>query len=84
MCDPVADEGLRDEKAASFRELTDAFEGVSVEQSLLGGDDVVDTIVEASEDYDVTIVGATRNSRLRQISLGVIPEEVGRRAQNRR
>lgn len=84
MLDPVTDEGLHDEKAASFRELTDAFEGVSVEQSLLGGDDVVDTIVEASEDYDVTIVGATRNSRLRQIALGVIPEEVGRRAQNRR
>lgn len=82
MFDPVADEGTRDEKAALLRELTDEFDDVAVEQSLLEGDDVVDTIVEESENYDVTIVGATRNSRLRQIVLGVIPEEVGRQAQN--
>ena len=82
VLDPTVDDRTRDEKREMLTELTERFEDVSVEHSLLESEDVVDTIVTESEDYDVTIVGATRNSRLRQIVLGVIPEEVGRRAEN--
>ena len=76
-----------EEERARARERVDrtaaGLEGVdSVDLRLLEGDDVVTAIVEASEDHDVTIVGATREGLFQQLVFGAIPEEVGRRAAN--
>ena len=57
-----------------------AFEGVDVHTELLTGDDVVGTLVSEAAGYDVTIIGATRESLLNQLVSGAIPEEVGRHA----
>jgi nucleotide-binding universal stress UspA family protein len=47
---------------------------------VLEGEEVVDAIVEESSGYDLTIIGATREGLLQQFVFGVIPEQVGRRA----
>ena len=39
-------------------------------------------IISESAEYDLTIIGATREGLLQQFVFGGIPEEVGRRAEN--
>ena len=39
--------------------------------------DVVDTVVEKSGDYDLTVVGATRKGILNQFVFGSVPERIG-------
>jgi len=63
-----------EEAAELFREAE-----VPVETDLLEGPDVVDAIVEASRDHELTVIGATREGLLQQLVLGAIPEAVGRR-----
>ncbi|MFB6136141.1 MAG: universal stress protein [Halobacteriaceae archaeon] len=73
------------DRAEGFLDSTaDVIEDVpNVERRLLedDGDGVVDTIVAETGDYDITIVGATREGLLQQFVFGAIPEEVGRRAE---
>lgn len=64
---------MLDETAAEF-------EDVDVTTQMLEGRDVVETIIEQSADYDLTIIGATREGLLQQLIFGGIPEAVGRRA----
>jgi nucleotide-binding universal stress UspA family protein len=83
----VIDPSASDEERAAAEELLDATtgdlnEGVVIEQQLFEGTDVADTIVERSADYDMTIIGATREGLLDQLVFGAIPEAVGRRAEN--
>ena len=71
------------ERAREIVETTaDAIDRDSVETRLLDGDDVTDRLLRETARYDVTIVGATRDSRLRQVVFGTIPERIGRRAEN--
>lgn len=80
---PTASE---EERAAAEKHLdtttADLNEDVTIEQQVFDGTDIADTIVEHSAEYDMTIIGATREGLLDQLVFGVIPEEVGRRAEN--
>ena len=79
--DATAEE--RDLAQSLFESVTDAFDdGGTVETTLLEGDDVVATLVEASADHDLTIIGATREGVLQRFLFGAIPEAVGERAPN--
>jgi len=46
------------------------------------GHDVVDAIVEQSSDFDLTVIGATREGLLEQLVFGAVPEAVGSRSEN--
>jgi amino acid transporter/nucleotide-binding universal stress UspA family protein len=70
----------RDPEAVVPPAAIEALEGVEFTVSLVRGGNVVDAIVEASEGYDLTVVGASREGLLQQLVFGAIPEEVGRRA----
>ncbi|MFB6171052.1 MAG: amino acid permease, partial [Haloarculaceae archaeon] len=83
----VVDPNASDEDRESAQERLDQTVGiveddVTVNARLVEGSDVVQSIVEQTADYDLTIVGATREGLLQQLVFGTIPEEVGRRAQN--
>ncbi|MXV63457.1 universal stress protein [Natronorubrum sp. JWXQ-INN-674] len=52
----------------------------SVGETVLRGDDVVETIVDRSRDHDVTIIGAAENGLLRRVLVGSVPQAVGREA----
>ena len=60
----------------------DALAEVDVRTRRLTGDDVTDTIVAETAEYDLTVLGATRESLLDQLVLGTVLEEVGRRAES--
>jgi nucleotide-binding universal stress UspA family protein len=53
----------------------------TVETRFIEADDVADGIVEESENFDLVVVGATREGLLQQLVFGSIPEEVGKRAE---
>ena len=74
--DEDADREVLDEAAGALPE------DLAVETRLLEGDDVASAIVDASADYDLTIIGASRESLLQQLVFGAIPEAVGRRAKS--
>lgn len=83
----VADPGGTDEERAAAREkvsnTASIFEDTEhVEESLVEGTDVVGTIEEMTDEYDLTIIGATREGMFQQLLYGVIPERVGQRAHN--
>jgi len=61
-------------------EASERFESVPVETEVRVGD-VVDAIVAASADRDVTVLGATRTGRVRRRVVGSTPQAVGRRAE---
>jgi len=54
------------------------FDDVAVTTQTIEGDDVTTAIVERADDFDLTIIGASREGLLQQLVLGSIPEEVGR------
>jgi nucleotide-binding universal stress UspA family protein len=78
------DDGSDDRERArdAIEEAAAATGQSAVERELLEGDDVAQRILAETENHDITIVGATRQSRVRQIVFGAIPERIGRRAQN--
>jgi nucleotide-binding universal stress UspA family protein len=74
-----------DDRAAAERGLQETADAVGqpdVETALLEDEDVTERILAETEHHDVTVVGATRRSRLQQIVFGTVPERIGRRAQN--
>lgn len=52
----------------------------TVTETVLRGDDVVETIVDRSSDHDVTVVGAAEDGLLQRVLVGSIPQAVGRQA----
>ena len=78
VVEPGASEGQR-EKARELLESTkEQVSGAGeVTTEILEGDDIVDTVVEKSEGYDVTLIGATREGLLNQFVLGSVPEQIG-------
>ena len=83
VVDPGASESEREEAQSLLDEATQRFDATdsdAVSTTILEGDDIVDTLVSTSEDYDVTVIGATREGLLQQFVLGAIPEEFARRA----
>ena len=79
---PDADEKVRRDAENTIAELAETVSDVPTEQRVLEGDDVVETIVDASTDYTLTILGATRESRIERVVFGAIPEKVGSSAPN--
>ena len=80
---PDADEAERAEADDVIAETATVLDDVDdVTTRMIEGEDVVDRLTEASEDYDLTVIGATRESLLERIVFGAIPEEVGRNARN--
>lgn len=78
----IAPDATEDERADAEERIESTMavlEDVDAERALLDGSDVADTIVDRSSAHDLTIVGATRESLLQQLTFGAIPEEVGRR-----
>lgn len=82
VVDPDASETER-EQAHDVIERTVAEMGTdsTVETRFIEADDVADGIVEESENFDLVVVGATREGLLQQLVFGSIPEEVGKRAE---
>ncbi|WP_158055998.1 amino acid permease [Halorussus halophilus] len=77
-----ADRETREEAEAKIRETLDELDDVVAEGEVLEGDDVVETIVTETENYDMTIIGATRESAVQRLVFGTIPEKVGANAPN--
>ncbi|MDS0242284.1 MULTISPECIES: amino acid permease [unclassified Haloferax] len=79
---PGADESDR-EDAQRRVDSTAAAVGddeVRVTTSVREGEDVSTAIVAATEEFDLTVIGATREGLLQQLVFGAIPETVGRDA----
>ena len=68
-------EELVDEMASEIDDNAD------VGTRLLEGD-VVDAIVEVSGEYDLTVIGASREGLLQQLVFGAVPEAVGEQAKS--
>jgi len=86
VLDPGAGEERRDGARAALERVAETLNppgsdrAVDVETAVVEGSDVVDAIVEASADVDLTVVGATREGLLERLVFGTVPEAVGRRA----
>lgn len=79
----AADAGERDREDAQRRVNSTAAalgDDELVTTSVREGDDVAATIVAATEAFDLTVIGATREGLLQQLVFGAIPETVGRDA----
>ena len=82
VVDPNEDEDGRAD-AEKILEETGAVIGTSsVDKKVLEGDDIAERVLQESENHDITVVGATRRSRLRQVVFGAVPETIGRQAKN--
>ncbi|MFB6112777.1 MAG: amino acid permease [Halodesulfurarchaeum sp.] len=53
---------------------------VQVTTEIIEADSVADSIVQKSAEFDITLLGATREGLFQQLLFGAIPEEVGQRA----
>ena len=78
VVDPDADRGEREHAEEILRETKEMLDTPhEVSTQVLEGEDVVDRIVEESDGYDVTLVGATREGLLKQFVFGSVPEQIG-------
>ncbi|HKJ59218.1 MAG TPA: amino acid permease, partial [Halobacteriales archaeon] len=77
----VVEDGETDRRQAEalVEEVAADFEGVDVTTRVAEGD-VVATILDATADHDLTIIGATQEGLLQEFVFGAIPVEVGQRA----
>ncbi|MHC3381623.1 amino acid permease [Haloarcula sp. H-GB5] len=79
----VADSGEPAEASEGLLEMTASIlNDVETTRRRIESDDVAGSIVEATADVDMTVIGASRESMLQQLVVGAIPETVGRRAQS--
>ncbi|MFB6101307.1 MAG: amino acid permease [Haloplanus sp.] len=67
----------------SLDETGRLLDDVAYETELVEDEDVAAAIVAETADYDLTIIGATREGVLQQLVFGAIPETVGREASGR-
>ena len=82
VIEPGANDGERADAEEKIERAAAILADVDVDRSIVEGEDVVDAIVEQTADYDITLVGATREALFQQLLFGAIPEEVGRRAES--
>jgi nucleotide-binding universal stress UspA family protein len=76
---PNADEAERETAREHLAEATDLL-SVPTEAELREEPDVADAIVEAAEDCDLVVFGATRRGLIRRRVVGSVPQAVGRRS----
>lgn len=79
---PTADESELQDAQSRLEQTTAVIEEAAVETEVLENEDIAEGVLAESEQHDVTIVGATRESRLHQLVFGTLPETIGRRAHN--
>ncbi|MFB6089789.1 MAG: amino acid permease [Halobellus sp.] len=77
---PDADEQTRSNAMETLEETATALADVSCETQLAEGEDVAETIVDESSEYDLTVIGATREGLLQKFVFGAVPEQVGQNA----
>ncbi|UWG47003.1 Amino acid transporter [Halanaeroarchaeum sp. HSR-CO] len=83
VVDPSATSAARDDAREMIDETVGEFdETVPVDGVVVEGDDVVGTIVEKTAEYDLTLIGATREGLFQQLLFGALPETVAERAQS--
>jgi APA family basic amino acid/polyamine antiporter len=82
IVDPDASENERSDAQNLVAETMERFDDVAVEQEILEGTDIAETIINKSESHDITVIGATREGTLQQLVFGAIPETVGEAAPN--
>ncbi|WP_276248498.1 amino acid permease [Haladaptatus sp. YSMS36] len=82
VLDSDASDAAREAAQAVVEETAAAIDHAAVETRVLSGDDVTERLLEETANHDVTIIGATERSRLRQVVFGVLPETIGRKARN--
>jgi len=68
------------------REILDAiekrsFSGMRTDKAVLKGNTVADAVAQASKDYDLVAIGASREPLLRKMLVGEIPAQVARRSE---
>ncbi|MFB6135075.1 MAG: amino acid permease [Halanaeroarchaeum sp.] len=78
VVDPGADEQERAGGREALDETAAILGDVPSDTRLVEGDDVAGTIVEESAEYDLTVIGSTREGLLQQFVFGTVPEQVGR------
>jgi amino acid transporter len=77
---PDADATRRSDGEEALARGMDLLEGRTVTRTTVEDADVVESIVDRSQDHDLTIVGATQEGLLEQLVFGVVPEAIGQRA----
>lgn len=71
------------DRVRAQQDLAHSMEGAlpyELNLKLVEGEDIVDTIVKASADYDLVIIGATNEPTFRTLLIGNIPEQVALKA----
>ena len=83
VVNPDADESER-ETAQELMESAESHiaDAGTVTTQIIESEDVVDTIVEESEGYDMTLIGATREGVFSRFVFGSIPERIARDARS--
>ncbi len=80
---PDASESDRQEAQALVEEGAAEFDSEGeITTAVIESDNVSDAILEHSADFDLTVIGATREGLLEQIVFGAVPEEIARRSDN--
>jgi len=78
---PGSSESEREAAREKLSQTAAVFENSDqVERSVIDGEQVVDTLVELSDDYDLALIGATREGLFQQLLFGALPEQFGQRA----
>jgi amino acid transporter/nucleotide-binding universal stress UspA family protein len=78
---PSASEDERAEAENRLDETGEEIEDLTVETTVLEGDNISETIITRSADHDVTVIGASREGLLQQLVFGAIPENVATSAE---
>jgi nucleotide-binding universal stress UspA family protein len=76
---PDATEGERADAQAVLDTALEALATDAVETTLIEHEDVIEVIIDRSDRYDLTAIGATREGTFQQLAFRTILEEVGRR-----
>lgn len=76
---PDATDSERDAARTSVDAVNERLPGVTVDDSVREASIVADAIVDASEDHDLVVLGATREHRFRRRVIGSVAETVGQR-----
>lgn len=71
--------GDRERAERLVASVAEPFEGLDVTTRVAEGD-VVDVVLDATADHDLTIIGATQEGLLQELVFGAIPVEVGQNA----
>ncbi|WP_435128170.1 amino acid permease [Halobaculum sp. D14] len=71
-----------DDGRSVLEDAAAALDGVDVDTELVESDDATAAIVDRTDGYDLTIVGASREPFLQQIVFGALPEAVARRSRS--